>query len=83
LTLTELQTHYARLYKMITKERRAPQAPGQSVLANSPLLKEKLDECDQALAAATAMKDALKQTIAPAVQETLFDVPESKKIGGY
>lgn len=79
MTLTELQIHYARLYKMITKERRMR----QSVLANSPLLKEKLDECDVALAAATAMKDALKQVIAPAVQETLIDVPETKKIGGY
>lgn len=79
MTLTELQLHYAKVYKMITKERRMR----QSVLANSPLLKEKLDECDAALAAATAMKDALKQVIAPAVQEVLIDVPETKKIGGY
>lgn len=80
MTLTELQKHYATIWKMITKERRMR----QSVLANSPLLKEKLDECDAALAAATAMKDALKQIIAPGAQETLFDVPEGKKkIGGY
>lgn len=79
MTLTELQKHYATIYKMINKERRKR----ESVLANSPLLKEKLAECDAALAAATAIKDALKQVVAPAVQETLFDVPETKKIGGY
>lgn len=79
MTLTELQAHYTKTYKMITKERRMR----QSVLAHSPLLKEKLDECDQALASLTAIKDALKQVIAPAVQEALFDVPETKKIGGY
>lgn len=79
MTLTELQTHYAKVWKMITKERRMR----QSVLANSPLLKEKLNECDAALAAATAMKDALRQIIAPAVQEVLFDASETKKIGGY
>lgn len=79
MTLTELQKHYTTIYKMIAKERRMR----ESVLANSPLLKEKLAECDDALAAATAIKDALKQVVAPAVQETLFDVPETKKIGGY
>lgn len=80
MTLTELQKHYAAIWKMITKERRER----QRVFVNDPLLKGKLDECDAALAAATTMKDALKQIIAPGVQETLFDVPEGKKkIGGY
>jgi len=79
MTLAELQEYYAKVYKMITAERRKR----QSVLAHSPLLPQKLAECDAALAAATAMKDELKRLIAPAVQETLFDVPETKKIGGY
>lgn len=79
MTLAELQAHYATVYRMITAERRMR----QSVLANSPLLPKKLDECDQALNALTAIKDELKRLIAPAIQETLIDVPESKKIGGY
>ncbi len=56
----------------------------ESVLANSPLLKQKLGECDTALIALTTMKDELKRFVVGPIQETLIDVPETAgKRGGY
>jgi len=79
MTLLELKTHYETARNMIQAER----AMRRRVLASSPELGAKLAECDQALAALVAMKDELKLLLAPAVQEPLIDVPETKKIGGY
>lgn len=80
MTLDELKTHFDNAAGMIAREKKKR----QSVLANSPLLPQKLAECDKALAAVVAMKDELKRLLSPpAVQEMLIDVPESKKIGGY
>ena len=77
MTLTELKTHFEAAAGMIAREKKKRQA----VLANSPLLPQKLAECDRALAAVVAMKDELKRLIAPpAAQETLFDVPETKSV---
>lgn len=79
MTLPELKAHFDTAAGMIAREKKKRQA----VLANSPLLPQKLAECDQALAAVVAMKDELKRLLSPAVQEMLIDVPETKKIGGY
>ena len=79
MTSLELKTHYETARNMIQAER----AMRRHVLANSPDLGAKLAECDRALAAVVAMKDELKLLLAPAVQEPLIDVPETKKIGGY
>lgn len=55
----------------------------ESVLSSSPLLKQKLEECDTAIIALTTMKDELKRHVtAGPVQEVLFDVPDGKR-GGY
>lgn len=54
----------------------------ESVLANSPLLKKKLEECDTAIIALTTMKDELKRHVTGPVQEVLIDVPDGKR-GGY
>lgn len=78
MTETELRTCYETVYKMVTRERRMR----ESVLASSPLLKKKLEECDTALAAVTAMKDELKRHVTGPIQEVLVDVPETKR-GGY
>lgn len=75
----ELRICYETIYRMITKERRMR----ESVLANSPLLKRKLEECDTALIALTTMKDELKRFVVTGpVQEVLIDVPDGKR-GGY
>lgn len=80
MTLPELKAHFDTAAGMIAREKKKRQA----VLANSPLLPQKLAECDRALAGVVAMKDELKRLLSPpATQETLFDVPETKKIGGY
>jgi hypothetical protein len=79
MTLLELKAHYETARNMIQAER----AMRRHVLASSPELGAKLAECDRALAAVVAMKDELKLLLAPAVQEPLIDVPETKKIGGY
>lgn len=80
MTLVELKTHYETARNMIQDER----AMRRHLLASSPDLGEKLAECDKAMAAVVAMKDELKRLLSPpAVQETLFDVPDKKKIGGY
>lgn len=56
----------------------------ESVLAHSPLLKKKLEECDTAIIALTTMKDELKRHVTGPIQETLLDVPETvRKRGGY
>lgn len=79
MTEHELRVCYETVYRMITKERRMR----ESVLASSPLLKKKLEECDTAIIALTTMKDELKRYVqAGPVQEVLFDVPDGKK-GGY
>ena len=80
MTMTEhdLRVCYEIIYKMISRERRMR----QSVLAHSPLLKQKLTECDNAIVALTVMKDELKRYVTPAtVQATLLDAPAKK--GGY
>lgn len=79
MTLPELKGHYEAARDMIQAER----AMRRHVLASHPDLAQKLAECDRALAGVVAMKDELKRLLSPAVQEVLFDVPETKKIGGY
>lgn len=74
----ELRVCYEAVYRMITKERRMR----ESVLANSPLLKKKLEECDIAVVALTTMKDELKRHVTGPVQEVLIDVPDGRR-GGY
>lgn len=78
MTETELRTCYETAYKMITRERRMR----ETVLASSPLLKKKLEECDAAVSALTAMKDELKRHVTGPIQEVLVDVAETRK-GGY
>lgn len=78
MTEHELRVYYETVYKMIIRERRMR----ESVLSHSPLLKQKLAECDNAIVALTVMKDELKTHVAPgATQETLFELPAPK--GGY
>lgn len=78
MTEHELRVCYETVYKMISRERRMREA----VLSSSPLLKQKLAECDSAIVALTVMKDELKRHVAPGtVQETLFEAPAVK--GGY
>lgn len=80
MTEHELRVCYETVYRMVTKERRMR----ESVLANSPLLKKKLEECDTAIIALTTMKDELKRHVTGPIQETLIDVPETAgKRGGY
>lgn len=82
ITRQELRERYKTAHDMISKERRKR----ESVLANSPLLPQKLAECDAALAAVADMGNALANLLPPegpvAIQEVLFDVPDGKK-GGY
>ena len=78
MTEHELRVCYETVYRMVTKERRMR----ESVLANSPLLKKKLEECDTAIIALTTMKDELKRHVTGPVQEVLIDVPDGKR-GGY
>jgi hypothetical protein len=78
MTEHELRVCYETVYRMISRERRMREA----VLANSPLLKQKLAECDNALVALTVMKDELKPHATGPVQATLVDAPGGKK-GGY
>ena len=76
----ELRICYETIYRMITKERRMR----ESVLANSPLLKKKLEECDVAVIALTTMKDELKRHVTGPVQAVLIDAPDTAgKRGGY
>lgn len=78
MTEHELRICYETVYKMISRERRMREA----VLSSSPLLEQKLAECDNAIVALTVMKDELKRHVTPsATQETLFEVPATK--GGY
>lgn len=84
MTRTELRTHYKTISDMVSKERRMR----ESVLGRSPLLKDKLAECDGALAALVALGNALGNLLPPegpvTIQEVLFDVPETAgKRGGY
>lgn len=78
MTETELRACYETVYKMVTRERRMR----ETVLASSPLLKKKLEECDTAIIALTVMKDELKRHVTGPIQEVLIDVPETKR-GGY
>lgn len=79
MTLPELKAHYEAARDMIQNER----AMRRHVLRDHPDLAQKLAECDRAMAGVVAMKDELKRLLAPAIQEMLIDVPETKKIGGY
>lgn len=79
MTRSELRTHYKTISDMISKERRMR----ESVLGRSPLLPDKLAECDGALASLVALGNALANLLPPEgpVQEVLFDVPDGKKGG--
>ncbi len=81
MTEHDLRVCYETVYKMIAKERRMREA----VLSGSPLLKQKLADCDTALIALTTMKDELKRHVrAGPVQEMLVDAPVTPvRIGGY
>ena len=75
----ELRVCYGLIYQMISRERRTREA----ALSNSPILKQKLAECDTAMLALTTMKDELKRFVtAGPVQEMLVDVPESNRQTG-
>lgn len=76
MTEHELRVCYEIVYRMVTKERRMR----ESVLSHSPLLKQKLKECDDAITALTVMKDELKQhvTAPDPVQGMLVDAPAGR-----
>lgn len=72
MTIQELQAIYKRLYRTLQKERMMRIKvfpPGHEKHT------EKLAEIEQALADATAMKEALKHYLAQPEQSALFDLP--------
>ena len=76
MTIQELQTIYKRLYRTLQKERFMRLKvfpPGHEKHT------EKLSQIDQALADATAIKDALKHYLQPIEQPTLLDVPPTRR----
>lgn len=79
MTEHELRVCYEIVYRMITRERKKR----EEVLAGKPYLKQKLDECDNAIIALTTMKDELKRHVVEPIQEMLIDVPETARKGGY
>ena len=79
MTITELKTHYALIYRTLTRER----AMREKVLYNLDR-ERKVAEIDNALAALDAIKNELKARLimedggsdqSAAVQETLFALP--------
>lgn len=76
VTRADLRKHYKTILDMITEERRLR----ESVLANSPKLKEKLKKCDDALASLALLANALAALLPPedvpvVIQSELFPAP--------
>lgn len=77
MTTEELQTTYKRLYRFIQSERFMRDIVFKD---GDPRRAGKLKDADQAMADATALKDALKALMpAEAQQAALLDVPSVRK----
>ena len=72
MTLNELQSHYKLLYRALQRERMM-----RLRVLREPERTKRVAEMDECLAAVTAMKDALKATLALA-QAPLLDIPERR-----
>ena len=78
ITRQELRDHYKTIKDMITEERRLR----ESVLANSPKLKQKLQRCDDALNSLAILGNTLAALLPDeepvSVQESLFELPKGR-----